>query len=60
MQMQDSDLKQKGRHSRKIIPYLEFISCIICGNEIELWSAEDETICLACGHKVFKKETIIH
>lgn len=60
--MQASDLgqKQKSPCSAKSVSILEFIACIKCGNEIEIWTDEYETICQACGHKVFKKETIIH
>jgi hypothetical protein len=60
--MQDSDLsqKQKSLCSTRSVPLLEFIACIKCGNEIEIWTDEDETICQTCGHKVFKKEAIIH
>jgi hypothetical protein len=60
--MPGSDLRQQQKSpcSAKSIPVPEFITCIKCGNEIEIWTDEDETICQACGHKVFKKETIIH
>jgi len=60
--MQGSDLRQKQKSpcSTRSVPLLEFIACIKCGNEIEIWTDEDETICQACGHKIFKKEAIIH
>jgi len=60
--MQGSDLSQKLKSpcSRKSVPVPEFIACIKCGNEVKIWTDEDETICQACGHKVFKKEIIIH
>jgi rRNA maturation endonuclease Nob1 len=60
--MQGSDLgqKQKSPCSTKSDPSPEFIACVKCGHEIEIWTDENETICHACGHKVFKKEAIVH
>lgn len=60
--MQGSDLgqKQKSPCSTRSIPVPEFIACIKCGHEIEIWTDEDETICHTCGHKLFKKEIIVH
>ncbi|MBI5073816.1 MAG: hypothetical protein HZB62_01405 [Nitrospirae bacterium] len=59
--MQGSDISQKKSPcSTRNIPVPEFIACIKCGNEIEIWTDEDETICHTCGHKIFKKESIIH
>ena len=53
-------LKEKSPCSVKNTPVPEFIICPKCGDEIELWSDEYETVCLFCGHKAFKKENIIH
>ena len=52
--------REKSPCTVKIMPVPEFITCPICGGEIELWSYEYLTSCLYCGHKVFKKENIIH
>jgi len=52
--------KEKSPCSVKIAPVPEFITCPKCGGEIELWSNEYLTACFFCGHKVFKKENIIH
>ena len=60
--MKENHSKQKGksRCSVKYLPVPDFITCPKCGEEIELWSDEDETVCFFCGHKVFKKEMTIH
>jgi len=60
--MQGNDIreKQKSHCSTKSVPVPEFIACVKCGNEVEIWTDEDETVCQSCGHKVFKKETTIH
>lgn len=52
--------KDKSPCSVKITPVPEFITCPKCGGEIELWSHEFLTVCLFCGHQVFKKENILH
>ena len=39
----------------------EFISaCPKCGGEIELWSEEQETVCIFCEHKIFDREKTTH
>lgn len=60
--MQDNDFMQKEKSpcSTKKAPLPEFISCVKCGEEVEIWSDEDETHCPACMSKVFKKEAIVH
>jgi DNA-directed RNA polymerase subunit RPC12/RpoP len=52
--------KQKSPCSVKYAPVPEFITCPKCGEEIELWSDEEETACLFCGHRAFKKEMTLH
>ena len=52
--------KQKSPCSVKYTPVPEFITCPKCGEEVELWSDEGETVCLFCGHKMFRKESTIH
>ncbi len=52
--------KDKAPRSVKVRPVPEFITCPKCGGEIELWSYESLTVCLFCGHQVFKKENILH
>jgi hypothetical protein len=60
--MKEDRVNQKRRNpcSVKYEPAPEFITCPKCGEEIELWSDDEETICLFCRHKVFKRETTIH
>jgi rRNA maturation endonuclease Nob1 len=58
--MQDNRQKQTSPCSIKNMTVPEFITCTKCGDELELWTDEDETICQSCGHKVFRKEAIIH
>jgi hypothetical protein len=52
--------KDKSPSSVKVRPVPEFITCPKCGGEIELWSYESLTVCLFCGHQVFKKENFLH
>lgn len=52
--------KDKSHRSVKITPAPEYITCLKCGSEIELWPYESLTVCLFCGHQVFKKENILH
>jgi hypothetical protein len=35
-------------------------TCPVCGGEIELWSADRETVCIFCNHKIFDRETTMH
>jgi len=60
--MRNSDLKQQEKSlcSTKKAPLPESITCTKCGDEIEIWTDEDETVCPSCLHKVFKKESTIH
>jgi len=41
-------------------PFLEFLTCPKCGEDVELWTDEEETICLFCGYHLFRKEAILH
>jgi primosomal protein N' len=38
----------------------EFITCPTCGLEMELWSAEEETRCVFCGYRFFRRELTVH
>ena len=60
MQGNDLNEKQKSPCSVRSVPVPEYLTCIKCGDEIELWTDEEETLCQSCGHKVFRKEAIIH
>ena len=40
--------------------YFGFVTCPVCGDEIEYWSAAEETSCMVCGYVISKKEKIIH
>lgn len=35
-------------------------TCPICGNEIDLWTRDEETHCWGCGYRLFQKENIVH
>lgn len=59
MKSNNSD-KEKNTESVKYTPVPEFITCPKCGGEVELWSDEYLTFCHYCGHKIFKKENILH
>ena len=52
--------KDKSPLQRENYTGPEYITCPKCGGEIELWSYESLTVCLFCGHQVFKKENILH
>jgi rRNA maturation endonuclease Nob1 len=60
--MQNDNLKSKEKSpcSLKNAALPDFITCPKCGDEIEIWTDEDETACASCGHKVFKKESTVH
>lgn len=60
--MQHSEFKQKGTSpcSSKKMPLPEFISCVKCGEEVEIWTDEDETHCPVCMSKIFKKQSTVH
>ncbi len=51
---------EKPACSETYIPIPEYITCPKCGEDIELWSDEEETLCIACGYKVFKRENTVH
>jgi hypothetical protein len=61
-EMKDENLKHKENEpcTVKYSPVPEFVTCPNCGFEIELWSEDEETRCLFCGHKVFKREATVH
>ncbi len=54
--------KERGKiHGRvRYTPVPEFITCPGCGYEMELWSGGEETKCVVCGHRFFKREGTIH
>ena len=60
MREHDFTYSVKTPHGIFDMPLGNFITCPICGFEIEVWTEEEETICFICGFKLFKKETIIH
>ncbi len=35
-------------------------TCPRCGGEIELWSQEEETVCIFCEYKIFERENTMH
>ncbi len=35
-------------------------SCPKCGGEVALWSAEQETVCIFCNHRLFEHEGTLH
>lgn len=60
MQHSNYKEKQKSPCSTQAAAVPELITCPKCGDEMEIWSDEDETLCLTCRHKFFKKESILH
>lgn len=55
----EKNTKNKGARVR-YSPAPEFITCPRCGFEMELWSEGEETRCLVCGHRFFKREATLH
>jgi len=50
----------KGLGSVRYSPVPEYITCPHCGFEMELWSGEERTRCLVCGHRFFGREATVH
>lgn len=54
--------KQRTRHrppAAKLVSVpapMTTVSCPACGNAVELWSGEEETVCFACDHTLFKEQ----
>lgn len=61
-------MKEKTSHDKQkytlVAPANEvpglIASCPRCGGEIGLWSGEEETACIFCGHRPFEKEKTNH
>lgn len=60
--MKDNSVRkqEKSACSERLVAVPEFITCPKCGGEVELWTDEDDTSCYFCGHRVFRKERILH
>ena len=58
--MPDSKQREASPCSLKSVPVPEFITCTRCGDDIEIWTDEEETACRSCGHRVFRKEATLH
>ena len=61
----ESIMKAKGMKStvKNIVrcsPVPEFITCPGCGYDMEFWLDAEETRCLFCGHRFFRRETTVH
>ena len=39
---------------------LTLVTCPGCGLEVDIWSADEETRCLACDQRIFKKQRAAH
>lgn len=60
MKTTKSGFNEKPACAEKYTPIPEFATCPQCGDEIELWSDEEETSCFSCGYRVFKNERTVH
>lgn len=47
---------EKSPCSVKNMPVPEVTACPKCGEEIEVWSDDEEITCRACGHTVARKK----
>ena len=36
------------------------VHCPSCGNEVDLWSGDDETRCAACECTIYRKQRALH
>lgn len=57
--MRENQSPLKSACSIKYAPVPELIACPECGDEIELWTDEDEAACRSCGHVVSKNRFTI-
>lgn len=61
MKMPFSKQPRKAPDQEKITQTLDLmITCPKCGGETDIWTANDETSCIFCSHKVFEREATIH
>ncbi len=60
MEKKQSAFKEKSPCSVKYAPVPEFITCPKCGEDVELWTDEEETHCIFCGYRVFRSERIVN
>jgi len=60
MRNDDPGFKEKSPCNIDIMTVPEFLTCPRCGEEVELWTDEDETLCPLCLYRLFRKECIIH
>jgi hypothetical protein len=53
----DDKMHQKGKSacSLKNLPTPELIPCPRCGDELEIWTDEEETVCQTCRHTILRK-----
>jgi hypothetical protein len=52
--------RRPGRRSVPAPALLTVITCPACGSEVDLWTCEEETRCLACDQEIYKKQRIDH
>ncbi len=58
---QGSKVKREKKVDRvKVLPVPLFVTCPRCGEEVELWSDGNETICYFCNYRPFRKEFTLH
>ncbi|MDH4161982.1 MAG: hypothetical protein OEW15_04745 [Nitrospirota bacterium] len=36
------------------------IQCPACGNEMDIWTADDATRCEECDHEIYRKQRTLH
>lgn len=58
MEKKESAFKEKSPCSVKYSPAPEFITCPKCGEDVELWTDEEDTQCIFCGYRVFRSQKI--
>ncbi len=52
--------KERSHCSARTMPAPEFTVCTGCGDDVEIWTDEDDTICSKCGRRIYRKEKTGH
>ncbi len=59
MKSTEAEEKEENGGGVKCPDLPEFITCPTCGFEMDLWS-DEETRCIICGYRFFRREATLH